>query len=492
MILVMLVSLSRVVLQTLGFEDFGVYNVVGSVVVFLTFLQSALRNATSRYLTYDLGLDNPELTCKTYSMSINAHILLSLILLVLMEIGGTWFLNNKLVIPEDRITAANWVFQFSLLTFCLSIIRTPYESSVLAHEKMNFFALISVVEVVLKLILVYLLICIPFDKLITYSVLHFVVCAILFAWYIIYCKRAFSDCYYQKYWDNQILIKFASYSGWSLLVNSAVVTRSQCINIFFNMFLGVIANAAMGIASQVISAMNMFVDNFTQAFKPQIIKSWASGQTQYFMNLVSSTSKICYYLQLIISIPILLYTPFILNIWLGDYPLDAQVYVQTIILYYLIDAFQSPLVLSVHATGRLKYHQIMIATIMFLVIPVVYLMLKWGCSGKAVLLVNAISNLVCAVARTVYMKRLIDLDLRKYLKEVVFPIIKVSICSLSLALLFKWLFNDSLLGIVISAFSSLVITIGICFFVGLDRREKEIVYSFPVIKTIINKARKNE
>jgi len=385
MIIVMLVSLftSRIVLRTLGFEDFGIYNVVGSVVVFLGFLQAALRNATFRYLTYELGKPEDRHLDELYSMAINSHLILSGILLLVMEVGGVWFINAKLNIASDRLFAANVVYQFSLLTFCLSIIRTPLESNILAHEKMDFYALTSIVEVFLKLLIVYLLVIINFDKLIVYGILTFCIALILSIWYLIFCNRKFSDCRYVKYWDKDTLKLFCNYSGWSLLVNGACMTRSQCINIFFNMFLGVVANAAMGITNQVIAALNNFVANFTQAFRPQLIKSWANNNTEFFFRLIHSTSKISYYLLFIISLPIVVNLDYILKLWLGEYPPMTTVFIEATLIYYLIDAFQEPLVTSVHATGILKYHQIMISSMVFLVIPISYIMLKNGCDGAS-------------------------------------------------------------------------------------------------------------
>ena len=489
MILVMGVSLftSRVILRTLGFEDFGIYNVIGSVVVFLSFFQAALRNATFRYLTYNLGEGNTERLKRVYSMAINTHLLLAIILLFVMEIGGIWFLNNKLNIAEDRMQAANWVYQFSLIQFCVSIIRTPFESNILAHEKMDFYAVTSIMDVVLKLIIVYLLTIIPADKLIVYSLLMLVVALILALWYILYCNRFFSDTKYIRYWDKGMFNQFASYSGWSLLVNGACITRSQCISIFFNLFMGVLANAALGIANQVISALNLFVTNFTQAFKPQLIKSWASKDYDYFMKLIFSTSKISFYLLLLISVPVVVNIDFALRVWLGDYPSMAPIYIESIIFYYLVDALQEPLVCSVHATGNLKFHQIMVSSIVFLFIPVSYLMLKMGCSGESVLIANFITNLICAFGRTIYMRKLINLDVKLYLKKVVVPIVVITCLAMPIPLGIKYYLHESWTNVIINCTLSVSLICTLCFTIGLNKSEKQLVYSIPVLKKILRK-----
>lgn len=485
----MLVSLytSRVILRTLGFEDFGIYNVVGSVVTFLSFFQAALRNATFRYLTFEMGAGNIDGIPKVFSMSINTHLILAAILFVLMEIGGIWLINNKLVIVEDRLNAANWAYQFSLITFCITIVRTPYDSSIIAHEKMDFYALTSIVEVVLKLLVVYILVIIPYDKLIIYAFLLSFVTLLLSLWYIVYCKRKFSDSIYIKYWDKEMLKRFTSYSGWSLLVNGATITRTHCISIFFNLFLGILANAALGIANQVVSSLNMFVTNFTQAFRPQIIKSWAAKDFDYFMKLIFSTSKLSYFLLLLISIPIVVNIDFVLKVWLVEYPPMAPIFIETIILYYLIDALQEPLVTSVHATGNLKYHQIMIAFIVFLVIPIAYYLLYLGFPGSYVLIFNAFSNILCAVGRTLYMRYLIKLDVGLYLKKVIIPVVIVTLISLPLPMYISRCIAQTWLNVIIICGVSIINTGIACYLVGLNSGERELLKTMPIVNKFYKK-----
>lgn len=492
MIFVMLISLftSRIILQTLGFVDFGIYNVVGSVVVFLSFLQAALRNATSRYLTYDIGIGNVENIHRTFSMAVNVHIVLAILMFALLEIGGVWFINNKLNVAADRLYAANWAFQFSLLTFCISIVRTPYESNIIAHERMDFYALTSIVEVVLKLAIVYLLLIVNFDKLIVYSILLAIIAFLLLLWYIVYCSRKLEDTKYKAIWDRSMIVKFTKYSGWSMLVNGACIARSQSINIFFNLFLGVLANAAMGVANQVVSALNMFVTNFTQAFRPQILKSWAAKDYVYFHKLIFMTSKISYLLLLMLSLPLMCNLDFALKLWLGDYPPMAIVFVQTIILYYLVDALQDPLVTAVHATGQLRFHQIMIASIVFLVIPIAYIMLKLGCSGASVLIVNALSNIVCAIGRTIYMKRLIKLDLHKYMRDVILPVAIITLLSVPIPIYISLHIEKGWLNLLSTSFVAVTIIIVLTYFLGLNTSEKRQLEMLPVVGKLFKEKRK--
>lgn len=486
MFLLMAVTLytSRVILQTLGFEDFGIYNVVGTVVTFLSFLQAALRFATFRHITFELGLENKKRLRTIYSMAINSHLILAIIIFVLMEIGGVWFLNNKMVIPNDRVYAANWTYQISLLSFFIGIFRTPFDSNIIAHEKMDFFAMTSILEAFLKLSVAYMLTILPYDKLISYSFLLLIISLSLFIWYFLYCKINFKDCTYIKCWDKQVLIKFVNYSGWSLLVDAATITRTQSIIIFFNLFLGVIANAALGIANQVVAALYVFVKNFTQAYKPQIIKSWAAEDFNYFMKIIFSSSKLSYYLLLWVSIPIIINITFVLHIWLGNFPSSAPVFVLTIILYYLIDAQQAPLVAAVHATGNLKFHQIMIASITIIMIPIAYLMLYFGYSGAMVLVANFIINLISAITRIIYMRHLIKLNLKDYCHRVVLPILLVTSTSFPIPIYISQKLETSWRNVIIETILSLVITAFSCYFIGLNEKEKGMLKSIPIVKKL--------
>lgn len=493
MVIVLLIGLytSRVILRELGFDNFGIYNVVGSVVIFFSFLNAALTNATSRYLTFELGTGNIENLRRTYTMAIKAHIILAAALFIALEIAGVWFVNNKLNIDADRINAANWCFQFSLLTFVMKVIRVPFNSNIIAHEKMNFFAVISVAEKLLQLGIVFMLSVSELDKLIFYSFLLLVVSVVVFVAYYVYCRKNFHDCIVIRYWDFSIIKKFASYSGYSMLVNGADGIGLQCRSIFFNWFVGTLANAALGVANQVITLMNTFVDNFSKAIQPQIIKSYASGDRQYFMAILYSASKLNYCLFISICIPVILNLDFILTLWLDKYPSLTVPFVKAIIIYMIFDTIQYPFVLAVHATGNLKTHQIMIASIKILSIPATYLVLYLGYSPVVALYFWAGLNIICSVARTIYMKRLIGLFIGRYVKDVVFRIFIVTI----LAIPFPYYLSKTLAGdwqklIITTAVS--IITIGLSsFFIGLNKREKEFVINLIPIKFFNKKVVKN-
>jgi len=474
MIFVMGISLftSRVILQTLGVDDYGTYNVVGGVVVFFSFLRNAMTNATYRYIAFALGEGNEEKLTRTFSMAINAHLIIAALLLVLSETIGLWFLNAKLVFPEGRLLAANVAYQFSLLTFIISVIQTPYNSCIIAREHMSFFAVTSVWEVVFKLLVVVALLWLPGDNLINYSWLLAAVALFLLIWYKIYCVKHFPESRYRRYWDKGMLGEMLKYSGWSVLVNGADVTVAQSTVFFFNVFFGVAANAVLGVANTVNSLITQFLSNFAQAFNPQIIKSYAEKDMDYFYKLIYSTSKISYFLLLFVSFPILANIDFILKLWLGVVPEGTSVFIWVIMLYSLIDAYSTPLGTAVHATGKLRTHQIMISSIKLLNIPLAYLVLWLGCDAWTALGIKAALNLICSIVRPIYMKRLILLPLLVYSRKVFVPMVLVSIFSLPLPLYLCTLYDEGWLKLVVTS-SAFILIMGIfTLLLGLDKEER--------------------
>jgi len=434
MMLVMGVGLvtSRVVLDKLGVEDFGIYSLVGGVVVLFSFLQQALNNATYRYLTFSIGEGDPDKQRNVFSMSLNAHLILACVIILLSETIGLWILNFKLVIPEARQTAANVAYQMSVICTCLNVIRTPYNSIIVAHEKMDFFAWTSIAEAVLQLLVVYILVIGNLDKLILYSVLCVALSAFMLLWYRFHCSRHFGECRYRRVWDGKLIADMVKYSGLSIIVNGVDVCVSQSAVFFFNAFFGLVANAALGIANKVNGMMNAFLSSYTTAYNPQIVKSYASGERDYFIKLIFSSSRISYFLLLLVSIPVVLNVDFILDIWLKNPPEGSGLFFQLIIIHSLIDAYSAPLWIGVHATGNLKTHQILMASIKILNIPLAYVMLKAGCPAWSVLAVKAVLNFICSIVRPCYVKRLYGLPLRRYFREVWIPVYIVTALSVPL------------------------------------------------------------
>lgn len=488
MIIVLFVTfyLSRTLLHTLGVEDYGTYNVVGSIVIFFSFLKQALTNATYRYIAYGIGAkDNYELTT-TYSMAINCHILLSVIFFIVLEIAGVWFVNSHLNIRPERLFAANWVLQFSILTTCISIIQNPYNSNIVAHEHMDFYAVVSVVEVVLKLISALMLVYIDIDNLILYSFFLCLVSVITMIMNMSYANRNFKDTVYIRKWDGIKMKQFAKYSGWSIIVNGSEITAQQSISILFNLFIGVVGNAALAIANQVNSGLNQFVNNLCQAFNPQIIKSYASGDKKYFMSLIFIASKLSYSLLLLVSIPIIFNLAFILDLWLGnDYPQMTPAFISIILISYAFDSFQAPLWHAVHATGNLKTHQILIGITRLLSIPAMYVTIRLTHNANYMLLIWAFDTGICAIVRTIYMHYLIDLDLSKYFRDVVLRILILTILAIPAPLFIVSNVQSPLLAFLLSSFVSVFCTIFLIYLIILNSDEK-----VRAKKMLLNKIKK--
>ena len=489
MILVTLVNLytSRIVLQTLGFEDFGIYNVIASIIVFFSFFNNALKNASTRFLSVEIGANNSTGINQTYSMAINLHLVLALILFVVLEPIGIWWINYHLVISPDRIVAANWVFQFSLITFVFSLIQIPFDSTIIANERMDFYAIISIIEAIGKLGVAFLLIISPIDKLILYAALMMMVAILVFCGYAGYCATKITNCNYIRYWNKEHIHKFSAYSGWSLLVNTSDVMVIQGRAVLFNLFLGVVANAALGIANQVYNALAMFARNFASAFNPQIYKSYAANNRKYFMQLIFSTSKISYYLLMLPLIPLLINLPFVLELWLGKYPEHTTAYIAAMMLFAIFDALQAPLWNAIFATGNIRTHQIMAATIKILVLPLTWLALKWGDNGFYAILIWGLGNVVCAIARTIYSKGFLGLNIAHYCLDVIGRTLLVTILTIPLPIWLAYHFGQGWTALLSTTIISIILLIFFAYTLGMNKDEQNMIKNIPLVQRITAK-----
>ena len=483
MLVVLFVGLyaTRVILDVLGEVDFGVYQVAGSVVVLCTFLLEALSNASYRYLAYDLGRNDRESMNKTFSTSVNVHVILAIIVFILCETIGLWYFNKYLEIPETRMYAARITYHFSVLSFCARIIKTPYDSVIIVNEKMNFYAFTSIIEAVFKLAIVYLLLVIAQDKLIVYAFLVFAVAVLMMLWYMLYCRLKFKEYRYKWYWNAQIIKKFVTYSNWSMLVNLVIGVVEQFIVFSVNKFSGILANAALGVANQVNYMLNQFLQSFTKSFNPQIVKSYAAGEREYFMKLIFSSSKLSFYLMLAMVVPLMLNVDFVLDLWLKDVPQGVTSFLIYILLYSLIDAYSGPLWMAAYATGNIKIHQIIIASIRILNIPLAFVMLKMGCPAWSALAVKAALNFICSLARPLYMTRLIGLDFKKYGKEVLWPILLVFVLSVPLPWLLSQVLTQPWIRLMVICPFSLLNLLTVAYFWGMDASER------ALCKRLLNK-----
>lgn len=416
-------------LSTLGEIDYGVYNIIAGVVVLFAFVQTAMSSATLRFLNFEMGQGTPESVARVFSMSMTTHISMSLLLFILAESVGLWFVSTQLNIPPQRVGAAMWVYQFSVFTACVNIIRVPYHATIIAHEKMSFYAYISIVESLLNLLLVYLLLILRSDKLILYSVGIFVLSIVVFACYRVYCIRQFTSTRYHFFWDRAQYMKLLSFSGWSLFGSLGVVGASQGLNILINIFYGVVVNAAMGIANQVQVAVVVFMNNFQTAFNPQLIKSCAAGECDYFEKLICQTSKYSFFLIYIIALPLITAASSVLDLWLGEVPPYTEQFVQLLLICILIEAVATPLWTAVQAVGRIRNYQIMIAVIVLLNIPISYLCFHLGYAPTSAVIVKVVLGVVALFARGIYLSRVAQFSLMGYARGVIVPCLGVVMLS---------------------------------------------------------------
>lgn len=437
MILIMGVMLytSRVVLEVLGVVDFGIYNIVGGVVVLFSFLNGAMASATQRFLNYELGRGNMAEVARVFSMSMTAHIGIAVLLLLLAETIGLWIVWNYIKIPAGRMDAALWCYHFSVLTACVQIIRIPYNACIIAYERMSFYAYISILEVVLRLLVVFPLLWHGVEEqLILYSFLLFVVALLVCVAYKKVCNRQFPISRYHFFWDSSLFKKVMSFSGWSLFGSVANVGAQQGLGIVLNLFFGVTVNAAMGIANQVSQAIYSFVSNFQTAFNPQIVKSYAAKERAHFERLLFCGSKYSYYLLFFLSLPVLLNCDFLLSLWLKQVPPHAPAFSQLIILFLLVDATSAPLWIAVQAIGNIRNYQLMMSFIILLSLPLGYLALKMGMAPESVLVIRVLVNILAFTARIVYLYRNIAFPAWSYIKDVVLSILLVTLFSVPIPL----------------------------------------------------------
>lgn len=481
MFLTMAISLytSRVVLSTLGIEDYGTYNVVGGVVVMFTFINGAMSTATMRYITFELGRGNIERLKTVFRTSIQVFVILAFIIVLLSETIGLWFLYHKLTIAPDRMTAALWVFQISIIDCVLRMIVIPFNAEVISHEKMSTFAYLSILDVTLKLIIVYLLQVIPFDKLIIYALLMFAVSIIHISIYLIYCFKHFPEINFQFRLDKPLLKEMTSFAGWGLFGNLAGVLYNQGLNMLLNIFFGPVVNAARGVALQVQGTVQSFIVNFQMALNPQITKSYAKGNLDRMHTLIFTSSKFSFFLLFILALPITIEANQILGVWLKEVPNHSVSFIRLLFSIALIETLANPLVISNQATGKVKKYQIVVGGIQLLIVPIAYIVLKLGGNPESVYLVQFVIMLCAQIARIFMIKPLIQLPLKKYFNEVIVRVLIVAITAPIIPLFIY--FNTHVMSttnfFMVCLFSVISVFISI-YLIGITQNERQMILSY--------------
>lgn len=485
MLLTIIVSLytSRIILDIIGVEDYGIYNLVGGVVVLFSFLNSALTSATQRFLTFELGCCNTTSFQKTFSLSFLIYCGLSLVLVLLLETVGFWFLNTKLLIPENRMFAANWIYQISILSFVFSMLRTPYNAAVIAYEKMSFFAYISIVEALLKLLIVYLLSVLYFDKLIMYGVLVAIVTLLISVCYYLYCTYKLQNCHLSFNWDRPLFKRLLSFSGWSLFGSFSVVATNQGVNMALNMFFGVVVNAAVGIANQVNAVSAQLLSGFQTAFNPQIVKYYAMKDETGLLKLIYSSSKYSFFLLLFISIPLLLEMPMVLSLWLHSVPEYTIQFCRLLLVASLFEALSGPLWMTIQAIGEIKLYQLIVSLffLLNLFVPCVLFFLEY--SPVAAFGVKVMVNVIILGYRLWYLHCKIDLSIKFYLRNVLFLGIGVALLSFIFPVIL-YSYYEGMIRFALVVISSFFSSFLYIYFIGLSTEERLYIYDNVVLRFI--------
>lgn len=477
MLFMMAVTLftSRVVLNALGVEDYGIYNVVGGVVAMFGFINGSMASSTQRYITFALGKGDAEQLQKVFTTALQIHVLIAAIIVVLGETVGLWFMYKEMQIPVGRMDAAFWVLQCSIASTAIMIVSVPYNADIIAHEKMSVFAYISIMEAVLKLAIVYILLIFSYDKLILYAFLILAVQILIRFCYSLYCNRHFSESRYRHIWDKGLFKEMTGFAGWSMFGNLASVLFGQGLNMLLNVFFGPVVNAARAIAVQIQNAIQQFVSNFQMALNPQITKTYAQGEMDGMHRLMFRSARFSFFLLFLLSLPVLFETEFILTVWLKTVPEDTVIFLRIMICTSLIYSLANPLIVANQATGKVKRYQAVCGTILLMILPVSYLCLKLGCPAYSVFVVHFIMEAIAQLARMLMLRPLVGIRLGDYFRNVYGRVLVVAALSVVLPLVIY----ESMAGSVLRFFTVCIVCVlsstACIYSVGLSGNEKDFV-----------------
>lgn len=473
----MLVSLytSRVVLQALGVEDYGIYNVVGGFVAMFSMVSSSLSSSVSRFLTFELGRGDKERLKRVFSTSVSIHIVLALIIVVLAETVGVWFLNTQMTIPDTRMVAANWVFNASIFSFVFNLLSVPYNASIVSHERMNIFAYIGIGDILLRLFIVLYIAYAPWvgDRLITYSLLLVAVSVSIQVFYMLYCRSHFMECRSRVHFYKAIFKEMGSFAFWNFIGCTAGLLKEQGVNILLNIFIGPVVNAARGIAATVNGAITSFANNFMTALNPQITKSYAAGDYDYMNSLVERGSRFSFYIMFVFILPVMLETEFILHLWLGSFPEYTVCFVRLVLIVSAIDILSNTLINLLGATGKIRNYQLVVGGMLMMNFPLSYLCLKFGFSPISVYIVAIAVAICCLVLRLVFLNMMVKkFSMLAFLSNTILNIIKVVSIALILPLSITFLMDDSWTRFLLLVPFSIVCVVCSIFYIGCNASER--------------------
>lgn len=475
-VLILTLYTTRIILNILGVEDYGVYNVVCGFVSMFTFLNTSMSNGIQRFFNFELGKNGIEGANKVFNAAILIQLILTIIIILLTESLGLWYLHNKMVIPIDRTFAAEWIFQFSILSFLFVIIQAPYAAAVMAHERMDFYAVVSVLDAVLKLTIVFAIPLFSGDKLIIYGVLFALISILNFFLYYTYCKRNFPEIKFKICLDKSLFRSMLGFSSWNIFGSISGVMKEQGINLVLNFFCGPIVNAARGVAQQINGGLQSFVQNIAVPVRPQMVTAYAQGNQRRAMNLTYSVSKLSCYLIYIMALPIIIEINYILTLWLGNnVPEHANTFVVIIILTSLLNNLNAAVSNVVHATGKMMRYQLSQGLIGISSVPIAYYIMRIGGTPEHALLVVPMSMFIAQVFALKTLKRLISYSIKDYIRQVVVPFISVVVITFIVPLVPHYLMQEGLFRLVAVALTGCCTSCVIIYLIGLNSVERDII-----------------
>jgi O-antigen/teichoic acid export membrane protein len=462
----------RVVLSTLGEIDYGIYQTVGGVVSLFLFLSTSMAQASQRFLSFALGENNFDKLQKTFSNTQIIYLLIALILVILLETIGTYYVYNHLIIPPDRVEAARWVFHFFVLSFFISFNVTPYTSMIFAHEDMYVYAYLSISESILKLVVIFFLTFFSFDKLQLYSVLMFGVSVFIAIFYVMFCQIRYKECKLILVWDKKIIKEMLEFVGWSTFGSFAIAISTQAITILLNQMFTPVVVAARAVAMQIGMAVSSFSTSFSASLTPPIVKSYARKETNQFYTLVLKGTKVTYYLMLIIVLPVFHTLPLILALWLQNPPPNTLIFVRLILIKVLIDSVSFPLMDAARATGKIRLYELSLGSILILDFIVAWLVVGLGAEVYFVFIVEIGAALIMFFVRFVIVRYLTGLSFRNFLRETLIPTFLVTFLAIIVSYFFV---NYFFPGLILTILAIVAITGVLIYFIGINNVERVMV-----------------
>lgn len=463
----------REILAALGVEDYGIYNVVGGFVSMFSLVSSALTSSCTRFINYEMGVGSPQRLRTVFSTTVTIQYCLTIIIAILCETIGLWYVNNKMVLPPERIYAANWCFQLSVISFCLNLIQVPYNAAIVAHEDMKTFAYVSIFDGIAKLAICFAIMYTPFDRLIFYAILLFVISLIVRIVYQVYCRRHYAECKYYFVLDKTFLRQIFSYTGWHLIGNGSAILRYQGVNIVLNLFFGPVLNAAKGVGYQVQHVVTRFAGNFMMALNPQITQSYAKKDYQYMFNLVYRGSRFSFYILFLLGLPVIVNANCLVHLWLKEVPNYAVAFAQLGLVNAMVQTMSNTLITAQNATGRVRNYQLVVGGLQLLVLPLAYLVLYLGCSPLSVMWVSIIMDIIMLLARF-YMIPLTIKEFKPgdYFRKVIVICFVVAVAASVIPILMKFMLPENVWTIILNVMICLWLSSVCIYYIGCSNSER--------------------